>query len=196
MRRRVRSPGSHLRLEPIGERAECGHDVRHGVPGGGRGDDADPGRVAVLDLGGEPRLADELPAGQSGRTMEGSVKKHTPEDDWTPKTPKSRPAARYNLSSIGAPFLGDLASFAFLCLSGAVFDGWPDWTTHTRWAAGVGMAILAASCLIGLASACVAIARRERHRGLTVLGLILNAPLPLLLLRTGLENLLGWLHYG
>jgi hypothetical protein len=128
--------------------------------------------------------------------MEGSVKKHTPEDDWTPKTPKSRPAARYNLISVGAPFLGVLASFGFLCLSGANFNGWPDWTTRTRWAAGVALAILAVACLVGLASACVALARSERHRGLTVLGLLLNAPLPLLLLRAGLVNLLNWLRYG
>ncbi len=58
------------------------------------------------------------------------------------------------------------------------------------------MALLASSCLVGLPLAYPAVARRERLRGLAASGLILNAPIPLLLLGTGLQSLGGWSNPG
>lgn len=58
------------------------------------------------------------------------------------------------------------------------------------------MSILAGSCLLGFVLACIALARSEKLWGLTALGLILNAPLLLLLLWSGLVNLGAWLRYG
>src|SRR5947209_2300130 len=104
------------------------------------------------------------------------MKIHAQDDDWFPMAPKCRPAPRYNLISIGAPFLGVLADFGFLGIVGT--PGHWYWT----WRGPTAMAILGGSCLVGLVLTFLAIARSERHWSLTALGLILNARLLLMLL--------------
>jgi hypothetical protein len=112
--------------------------------------------------------------------------------------PESRPAPRYGLISVAAPLLGVLASFGILMLTGGfrALGHWPDLTTGESWLATLAMVILTGSCLAGLASAFAAFVRPEQSCGLAVLGLILNAPLPALLLGAGLEGFLDWLRYG
>ena len=111
--------------------------------------------------------------------------------------PDSRPAPRYGLISVAAPFLGVFASFGFLMLTGGflALGHWPDLTTGESWLATLAMVILTGSCLAGLASAFAAFIRPGDSRGLAVLGLILNAPPPALLFRAGLQLLLEWLRY-
>jgi hypothetical protein len=113
-------------------------------------------------------------------------------------SPDSRPAPRYGLISVAAPFLGVFASFGFLMLTGGflALGHWPDLTTGESWLATLAMVILTGSCLTGLASAFAAFVRPQESCGLAVIGLILNALLPALLLGAGLEGLLDWLRYG
>src|SRR5262249_49160182 len=107
-----------------------------------------------------------------------------------PTAPLPRRAPRCNLISVGAPFLGALAVVGFLWVVGT--DGHWYWT----WRGPVAMGILAGPCFVGIVLAFVALARSERLWGLTVVGLVLNAPLPLLLLWNSLWYLESWLRYG
>jgi hypothetical protein len=110
----------------------------------------------------------------------------------------SRPAPHYGLISVAAPFLGIVAAVGTLLLTGGFreLNNWPDLTTRANRLAMLAMVILVGSCLAGLASAFAALVRSERSRGLAVLGLILNAPLPALVIRAGLELLVDWWQFG
>jgi len=112
--------------------------------------------------------------------------------------PNSRPAPRYGSISVAAPFLGLAAALGFLVLTGGfrALNNWPDLTVGESRLAGLAMAVAAGSCLAGLASAFAAFVRSERWPVLGVLGLILNAPLPLLFLRTSLELAVDWWQSG
>jgi hypothetical protein len=112
--------------------------------------------------------------------------------------PNSRPAPRYGPISVAAPFLGLAAALGFLALTGGfrALNRWPDLTAGESRPAGLAMAVAAGCCLAGLASAVAAFVRSERWPVLGVLGLILNAPLPLLFLRTGLELAVDWWQSG
>lgn len=101
-----------------------------------------------------------------------------------------RPGPRYNIVSIGAPFLGGVSVVMFLWISGV--EGHWHWT----WRGPAAMSILASSCVAGLVSGLLALARSERLWGLTALDLLINIPLPLTLLWTGLSQLGAWLRYG
>ena len=103
---------------------------------------------------------------------------------------KALRAPRYNLLSVAAPFLGVFAALALLGVFGA--EGHWYWT----WRGEAVGAVLIGSCVVGLAFALTALARSERLWGLTALGLLLNAPLPLMLLRAGLSFFGDWLRYG
>jgi hypothetical protein len=101
----------------------------------------------------------------------------------TAPTPRSTPC--YNLISVGAPFLGLLGGIGSFCLPGG--GGHPEWT----WRAGLGIGILELAGLIGFLSALKALVRSEKLWGLTVFGLILNAPFVALLFYWALLGL-GW----
>lgn len=101
-----------------------------------------------------------------------------------------RPNPRYNLMSVAAPVLAVLVLFAFLGIVGT--EGHWYWT----WRGGVGMGILALFSVVGVVLAVLAWARSERLWSLTLLGLLLNAPVPLALLVSGLSQLGAWLRYG
>jgi hypothetical protein len=112
--------------------------------------------------------------------------------------PDSRPAPHYGLFSVAAPFLGMVAYLGFLLLAGGFreLNNWPDLTARSSRLAMLAMVVLVGSCLAGLASAFAAFLRSERSWGLAVLGLILNAPLPALFIRAGLEQLVDWWQFG
>ena len=116
-------------------------------------------------------------------------------DDFGPnlKAGSSRPAPRYNLISIALPFLGGLTSAAFLQIVGIEGNyGSKDWNTKVS----VVVVLMGVSCVLGLITGGIAWARAERFWGLTALGLLLNTPLPFLLLRAGLFTLESWRRYG
>ena len=104
--------------------------------------------------------------------------------------PTLRPSPRYNVASVAAPFVGVVAVLVFLGIVGT--EGHWYWT----WRGPAAVSILAAFCVAGMVSAFVALARSERVPALTVFGLILNAPVPLVLLWSGLSFLETWLRYG
>jgi hypothetical protein len=112
--------------------------------------------------------------------------------------PNSRTAPRYGSISVAAPFLRLAASLGFLELTGGfrALNNWPDLTVGEGRLAALAMAVVAGSCLAGLASAFAAFVRSEGWPVLGVLGLILNAALPLLFLRTSLELALDWRQSG
>lgn len=105
-------------------------------------------------------------------------------------TRAGRRPPRYNVLAVMAPFVGAIAVWIFLGIAGT--DGHWYWNWRGTWA----MIIFAGACVLGLVSAVVALVRSERHWGVAVLGLVINAPIPLLLLFSGLGSLATWLRYG
>lgn len=86
----------------------------------------------------------------------------------------------YHIISLAAPLVGVLASHLFADIFGHRYRWWVNWQDTTA------VGILAASCLFGLITAIIVLARSNRLWGLSVLALILNAPLPLWFLWQGL----------
>ncbi len=96
----------------------------------------------------------------------------------------ARPAPSYGLASVAAPLLGALAAWLFFAAAG--FDGY---YSLPVWKVAVALGLTGAASVAGLALAWLSWSRGERWRGLTLLGLALNAPLPLLMVWTGLNEL-------
>jgi len=105
---------------------------------------------------------------------------------------KRRSSPRFNLLSLGAPFVGTLVVGLFFAIVG--IDSF--YSRAMSWKGPLAVGILGVSCVVGFVLAMMAWARSERLWGLTVLGVLLNAPLPLILLWTGLQTLGNWLRYG
>jgi len=95
-----------------------------------------------------------------------------------------------HLFSLAVTILGILGTIVFLGIFG--IEGHWYWT----WRGPVAMGILASSCVVGGVLALIALVRFERFWVLTVFDLLLNLPLPLMLLWAGLSNLANWLRYG
>jgi hypothetical protein len=77
-------------------------------------------------------------------------------------------------------------------LSGVFGGGHWYWT----WRGGVVVAILGLGSLVGVVLALKSLVRLERFWGLTVAGMLVNAPFLLMLLWGALSQLIGWLQYG
>jgi hypothetical protein len=110
----------------------------------------------------------------------------------SPTSPKRNPSPHYNLFSLGAPFVGLLGVVLFFAIVG--IDSF--YSRTMSWKGPLAMSILGVSCVAGIVFGLMAWARSERFWGVTVLGLLVNAPLPLMLLWTGLHALENWLRYG
>src|SRR5262245_32082536 len=100
------------------------------------------------------------------------------------------PAPRYNLASLAAPFLGALAAWLFFAAAG--FDGY---YSLPAWKVAVALGLAGGACSAGLACVWLSWARREKWWALMVLGFALNAPLPLLMLWSGLTQLGTFIRY-
>jgi hypothetical protein len=108
----------------------------------------------------------------------------------TPGSEPARPPARCNILSVAAPLLGIAAASLPVVFSGA--QGHWYWA----WPGIAAMSILTTFCVGGAILALVALYRSERFWGLTMVGLLLNVPLPLVLLCSGLNFLSTWLKHG
>jgi hypothetical protein len=106
--------------------------------------------------------------------------------------PKRRSSPRFNFLSLAAPLVGLLVVALFFAIVG--MDSF--YSRAMSWKGPLAVSILGVSCVAGFALGLIAWARWEKLWGLTVLGLLLNAPLPLMLLWTGLQVLGNWLWYG
>jgi hypothetical protein len=108
-----------------------------------------------------------------------------------PTSQKPRPTPRCNLLSLISPMVGIIGAIIFFAIVGV--DSF--YSREMAWKGPTAMSILGSSCVVGLIFSLVAFARSERLRGLTVLGFLLNAPLPLTLVWAGLQQLENWLRY-
>ena len=104
--------------------------------------------------------------------------------------PTPRPSPRYNVISVGMPFLGVAAVFWFL----GIIEAGGHW--YMTWRGPAALAILTCPCVAGIVFASVAWVRSERLWGLTILGFFLNLPLPASLLLAGLAHLDSWVRFG
>ena len=114
----------------------------------------------------------------------------TRDDDRLGTAPTPRPSPRYNVISVGMPFLGVAALFWFFSVIGAS-GHW-----YLTWQGPAALAILTCPVLAGIVFASMAWVRSERLWGLTILGFFLNLPLPAALLLAGLASLDTWVRFG
>jgi hypothetical protein len=94
---------------------------------------------------------------------------------------------RWNIASICTPFVG----FLFGALGLAAAEGVFEYRRPPLAPDPIAFLIWIVFCVVGLIAAGVALYRRERLWGLAAIGIVLNAPLPLMFLCFVLSELLS-----
>jgi hypothetical protein len=103
-------------------------------------------------------------------------------------------SARWSVVSVCCPFAGILAGCLVAICGETVLFHTGDVTGYR--ALGIFSAVLFTFCLFGLFAAGLAVWRDERRRGLSVIGFILNTPLPFVFLLIALRAIAAWFRYG
>ncbi|MCI0639039.1 MAG: hypothetical protein L0Y72_32005 [Gemmataceae bacterium] len=111
--------------------------------------------------------------------------------DNTSGAPKHIRPPCWNVVSLTTPFAGFLCGFFVGTAGHGIL-----WHGHPIDGIFWGVAVWAVFCVLGLVAVGIAGFRSERLWGITAVGLILNAILPLVILWEAAQNLLNWWRYS